>query len=96
MILEVAASGYLPHLPFSAIGPLGTPDAGCTLELQLHTHWLALDLVVGEELGAENISQLQFGMWLVALPSRVDHAVTLKILTGWLMRLTEFCDGFRG
>ena len=36
MILKVAASGYLPHLPFGAIGPLGLHEAGCTLEFQLH------------------------------------------------------------
>ena len=31
VIIEVYASGYLPHLPFGAIGPLGTHDTGFTL-----------------------------------------------------------------
>ena len=46
--------------------------------------------------GAENIAQLQFGKWLVALPAQGDHAVPLPIMTEWLMHLLEFCDGFRG
>ena len=96
MILKVAASGYLPHLPFGAIGPLGMHEAGCTLEFQLHQNWLALELLVGGGLGAENLAQLQFGKWLVAFPSRGDHAGPLPIMTGWLMHLLEFCDGFRG
>ena len=96
MILQVSASGYLPHLPFGAIGPLGMHEAGCTLKFQLHQHWLALELLVGGGTGAENLSQLQFSKWLVALPAQGDHAVPLPILTGWLMHLLEFCDGFRG
>ena len=96
MILKVAASGYLPHLPFGAIGPLGLHEAGCTWEFQLHQHWLALELLVGGGPGAENLAQLQFGKWLVALPDQGDHATPLPILTGWLMHLLEFCNGFRG
>ena len=46
--------------------------------------------------GAENLARLQFGNWLVALPAQGYHAVPLPILTGWLMHLLEFCDGFRG
>ena len=69
LILKVSASGYLPHLPFGAIGPLGLHEAGYTLEFQLHSYWFALDLLVGDGLGAENLSQLQCVMWLVALPA---------------------------
>ena len=94
MILKVAASGYILHLPFGAIGPLGLHEAGCTLEFKLHTYWLALELLVGDGPGAENLSQLQFGKWLVALPARGDHDISLTILTGWLTYLLEFCDGF--
>ena len=57
---------------------------------------LALELLVGGGPGAENIAQLHFGEWLVAFPDRGDHAVPLPILTGWLTRSLEFCDGFRG
>ena len=81
MILKVAASGYLPHLTFGAIGPLGLHEAGCTLEFQLHTYWLALELIVGGGPGAENLAQLQCSMWLVALPTRGYHAAPLSILT---------------
>ena len=95
VIIKVAASGYLPHLPFGATGPLGLHEAGCTLEFQLHPYWLALELLVGGGPGAKNIAQLQCDMWLVALPALGDHAVTLPIMTGWLTRLLEFCDGFR-
>ena len=49
MILKVAALGYLPHLPFGAIGPLGLHEAGYTLEFQLHTYLLALELLVGTD-----------------------------------------------
>ena len=69
MILKVAASGYLPHLPFVTIGPLGLHEAGCTLEFQLNLYWLALELLVGRGPGAENLSQLHCDMWLVALPA---------------------------
>ena len=62
MILKFAASGYLPHLPFGTIGPLGLHESGCTLEFQLHPHWLALELFVGDGTGAENIAQLLCGM----------------------------------
>ena len=96
MIIKVSASEYLPYLPFGAIGKLGLHDAGFILELQLQPHWLALELFVGEGLGAENLSHLQFGMWLVAFPDQGDHDSPLPILTGRLMRLLEFCDGFRG
>ena len=96
MILKVATSGYILHLPFGAIGPLGLHEAGCTWEFQLHQHWLALELLVGGGPGAENIAQSKFGMWLFAFPSRGDHASPLQILTGWLTRLLEFCDGFCG
>ena len=71
-------------------------EAGCTLEFQLHLHWLVLELPVGEEPGTGNIAQLQFGMWLVVFPSWGDHAVPLSIMTGWLTRLLVFCNGFRG
>ena len=96
MILKVAASGYLPHLPFGAIGPLGLHGAGCTLEFQLLPYWLALDLLVGGGPGAENIDQLQCGIWLVAFPAQGDHATPLPIMTGWLTRLLEFCNVFCG
>ena len=49
VILKVPASGYLPHLPFGDIGPLGLHEAGCTLEFHLHTHWLALELLLGTD-----------------------------------------------
>ena len=71
-------------------------EAGCTLEFQLQQHWLALELLVGGGPGAENLAKLQFSKWLVALPAQGDHTVPLPILTGWLMRVIEFCDGFRG
>ena len=80
MILKVSASGYLPHLPFFDIGPLGLHEAICTLEFQLHQHWLVLELLVGGVPVAENLSQLQFGKWLVALPALGDHAAPLPIL----------------
>ena len=96
MILEVSDLGYLLHLTFVAIGTLVLHDAICTLELQLQPHWLALELLVGDRPGIENLSQLQCGMWLVALPSQGDHAVPLPILTGWLTCLLGFCDGFGG
>ena len=95
-ILKVSASGYILHLPFVANGPLGLHDSGCTLELQLQSHWLELDLLVGEGPVAENISLLQFVMWLVAFTAQWDHAAPISILTGWLTCLLESCDGFRG
>ena len=58
MILKFAASGYLPHLPFGAIGPLGLHEAGYTLEFQLHSYWLALELLLGGGPGAQNLAQL--------------------------------------
>ena len=85
MILKVVASGYLPHSPCDAIGPLGMHEAGCTLEFHLHPYWLALELLVGGGPGAENLAQLQCGMWLVAFPAQGDHAVPLPILTEWLI-----------
>ena len=69
MTLKVSASGYLSHLPFGAIGTLGLHEAGCTLDFQLNHHWLALELLVRGGPGAENLDQLQFGKWLVTLPS---------------------------
>ena len=96
MIIKVSASGYLPHLSFATIGPLGLHEAGCTLEFQLHPYWLALEMLVGGRPGAEFFSQLQFGKWLVAFPARGDHASPPPIMTGWLTHLLEFCDGFRG
>ena len=96
MILKVAASGYIPHLLFGAIGPFGMHEAGCTLEFQLHPYWLAMELLVGGGPGAENLAQLQFGKWLVVLLAQGDHAAPLPILTGWLTHLLEFCDGFCG
>ena len=92
MILKLSASGYLPHLPFGAISPLGLHEAGCTLEFQLNLYWLALELLVGNGLGAETLSQLQCDMCLVAFPAIGDHAAPLPILTGWLTHLLEFCD----
>ena len=86
VIIKVSASGYLPHLPFVAIGPLGLHEAECTLEFQMNPYWLALDLLVGGGPGAENIAQLQCGIWLVALPARGYHAVPLPIMAGWLTR----------
>ena len=83
---KVAALGYLLHLPFGAIGPLGIHEDECTLEFQLHPYWLALELIVGGGPGAENIAQLQCGIWLVALPARGYHSVPLPIMAGWLTR----------
>ena len=71
-------------------------DAGCTVEFQLNPHWLALELLVGDGLGSENIAQLQLCKWLVALPDQGYNASPLPILTGWLMHLLKICDGFRG
>ena len=96
MILKVATSGYIPHVPFGDIGPFGLHEAGCNLKAQLHPYWLALDLLVGGGPGAENLSQLKFGKWLVEFPARGDHAVPLPIMTLWLMHLLEFCNVFRG
>ena len=92
----VNAEDILKHLPCGAIGPFGLHEAICTLEFQLHQHWLALELLVGGIPGAGNLSQLQFGKWLVALLAQGHHAFPLPILTGWLMHLLGFCDGFRG
>ena len=83
-------------LHMNIFGPLGLYEAGCTLKFQLHPYWLALEMLVGGGLGAENIAQLQCGMWLVTLPARGDHATPLPILTGWLTHLLEFCDVFSG
>ena len=90
MILKVSGLGYLLNLPFGAIGPLGLHGAGCTLEFQLYPHWLALELLVGDGTGAEYLSQLQCGMWLVALPARGDHDVPLLIMTERLPRFLYF------
>ena len=89
MILKVSALGYLQHLTFVSIGPLGPHDAGCTLELKLQPHWLELEMLMEDGPGAENISQLQLGMWLVEFPAQGDHAPPFPILTGWLTRLIE-------
>ena len=96
VILNVSASGYLPHLPFGYIGPLGLHDSGCTLELHLRPHWLALELLVGYRHVDENLAQLHFVMWMVALLAQGGHAVPLSILTGELTHLLVFFDGFRG
>ena len=96
MNLGAAASGCFLHLPFGAIGPLGPYDAECTLELQLHPYWMALELIAEEGTGIEKLSQLQFYMSLVALSAQGDHAVLRPIWIGWLTRLLEFCDGFLG
>ena len=96
MIIKVAASGYILHLIFGAIGPLGLHDAGYTLELQLNPQWLVLEILVRDGPGAENIYQLQFGMELVALPAQGDHAAPLPILNRCLTHFLELCDGFRG
>ena len=53
-------------------------DAGCTLELQLRPHCLVLELLVGDGLGAENHSQLQFGMCLVILPAQEYHVAEAR------------------
>ena len=90
MILKVAVSGYLTHLPFGAIITLSLHESGCTLKVQMHPHWLELELLVGDGPGAENISQLKCGMWLVSLPDQGDHVVPLPILTGWLTRFWNF------
>ena len=79
MIIEVSTLGYLPHLPFGAIGPLGTHNCGCTLELNLQPYWLAQELLLEDRSGAENHAQLQFGMWLVALLAPGDHAAPLLL-----------------
>ena len=60
----------------------------------MHPHWLALDLLVEDGPGSENLSQLQFSMWLVALPAQLYHYVPLPILTRWLTPLLVFRDGF--
>ena len=96
LFVEVFASVHLPHLLFGAIGQHVPHDAGCILELNMHPHWLALHLLVGDGPGAENHAQLQLCMWLVALPAWGDHAVPRLIMTGWLTRLHGFCDGFCG
>ena len=57
---------------------------------------MALELLVGYRLVVENNTQLQFSMWLVALPSRGDHDFPRLIITGRLTHLLEFFDGFRG
>ena len=57
VILQVAASGYLHHLPFDKIVPLGLHEYGCNLEFQLHPHCLVLELLVGYGPGAEKLSQ---------------------------------------
>ena len=44
------------------------------------------------EPGAENLAQLQCGLWLVAFPSQVDHDVPLPILT--LNFVMDFTDDF--
>ena len=90
------ASVFLPHLPFGTIDPLGLHDAEYILELQLQPYWMALELLVEDGKGVETFPQLQFGMWLVALPAQGDHAVPIPILTGWFTNLLEFCDGFCG
>ena len=69
MILKVAALGYLTHLTFGSICPLGLREAGCTLEFQVHTYWSALEILVRDRPGAVNLAQLQFVMWLVSLPA---------------------------
>ena len=94
MIIEVSASGCLPHLPFDAIGTLGLYDAECTLELQLQPYWMTLGLIVGGGPGDENHAQLRFGMWLVEFPDQGYHAFLRPILTGWLARLLGFCNVF--
>ena len=94
VIIGVVASGYLPHLPFGAIGLLGPYDSGCTLKLLLQPHWMALELLVGDGPGVENHAQLWFGMWLVVLPAQGDHAIPCPIMTGWLTYLLEIFDGF--
>ena len=96
MILKVSASVYLTHLPFCAIGPLGLHEAGCILEFQLHTHWLALELIVGDRPVAKTLAQLKFGVWLVEFSYLGDYDVPLPIMTGWLTRLLVFFNGFRG
>ena len=96
MNLEGIVLGYLLHLPFDAIGALGPHDDRCTLELQMQPHFLVLKMLVGDGPDTEGHYQSQFVMWLVTLPAQEDHAVPRLILTGWLTRLFEFCDGFCG
>ena len=67
-----------------------------TLELQLQPYWLVLEMLVGGRFGAETLAQLQFGMWLVALPTRGYHAIPLPVLNGWLMHLLVFYNEFCG
>ena len=101
VILPAWGSPYIPFgisiytkplcTKFLRLFPLVLHDSGFTLELQMQSHCLEMDLLVGDGPGAENLSQLQFCMWLVAFPARGDHASPLQILTGWLMPLLVFC-----
>ena len=45
--------------------------------------------------GTGILSQLRFGMWLVAFIYKVDHSVIHKIMTRWLTHLIGFFDEFR-
>ena len=81
MIIDVSVSGYLPHLLFGAIGPLGKHNSGCTFELHMQPHWLSLELILRDGPVAENLAQLQLDMWLVAMPARGDHFDPLPIMT---------------
>ena len=94
MTLGVVASKCLPHLPFDDIGPLGLHDVECTLELQLHPHWMTMELLVDYRPGIEILSHLWFGVWMVAFPAQGDHAILYPVLTLWLTCLLEFFLNF--
>ena len=98
VILKVSASGYLLHLPFGAIATLGLHDSGCTLELHLQPYWLEMEMLVGDGMGSEKLSQLQFVMWLVVLLGQGDHAYPYQFwLNSWRVCLyfaMDFADDF--
>ena len=82
MILKFSASGYLLHLPFGAIGPFGLHESRCTLEFQLHPHWLALELILVDRQGTENLAQLQFSMYMDALTAQETMMSPSQFLLG--------------
>ena len=77
MILIAAASGYLPHLPFGAIGTLGLHEAGFTLEFHLHSYWLALELLVGADRALKILPNYSLvSGWLHCQPKETMHSTS--------------------